>query len=224
MTTKPRAEPPCILIVDDTRENRDLLEVLLMSVECTLLTAQDGATALAIAANQHLDLILCDVMMPGMTGYEVVLRLRADPATRDIPVIICSALDDANSRSHATNVGADDVISKPLWRAELLPCVEKWLKGRGLAGQPAPPNQPTYFTATTGLMGGRRFRVYDVRLVAGHSKVVDVGSSEATHRTFVQADRGRWTYRFVVADSRMPDPASLERQLHAATYRTPSTV
>ena len=139
MDSKTSGTKPCILIVDDTRENRELLQVLLASVECTLLMAQDGEAALAIAANQHLDLILCDVMMPGLTGYEVVACLRADPATRGIPVIICSSLDDPNSRSYATTVGADDVIQKPLSRAKLLPRVEKWLKGRGVAGRPTPP-------------------------------------------------------------------------------------
>ena len=126
---------PCILIVDDTRENRELLEVLLQDAKCTLVMAHDGVTGLAIAANQHLDLILSDVMMPGMTGYEFVTRLRADPATRDIPVIICSSLDDTNSQKHAISVGADDVLQKPLSRSTLLPCVEMWLKGRRPAGQ-----------------------------------------------------------------------------------------
>ena len=132
------ADPvPRILIVDDTRENRDLLEDLLQNVNCTLVMAQDGVTALAIVAQQPPDLILCDVMMPGITGYEVVTRLRADPATRDIPVIICSSLDDPNSRSHAMSVGADDVLKKPLTRAELLPRVQLWLtQGRGSAGTP----------------------------------------------------------------------------------------
>ena len=132
---KTSAEPvPRILIVDDTRENRELLEALLQTVNCTLLMAQDGATALAVAAHEYLDLILCDVMMPGMTGYEVVTRLRADSATRDIPVIICSSLDDPNSRSHAISMGADDVLKKPLTSAELLPRVRLWLEqGRGPA-------------------------------------------------------------------------------------------
>ncbi len=118
---------PRILIVDDTRENRELVEDLLLGFRCELQMAYDGVTALAIAAHQHPDLILCDVMMPGLTGYQVVSRLRADPATRDIPVIICSSLDDPNSRSHAISVGADDVLEKPLTRAVLLPCLELWL-------------------------------------------------------------------------------------------------
>ncbi len=133
--TNPATPMPRILIVDDTRENRELLEVLLQSLNCELVMAQDGVTALAIAAHEPLDLILCDVMMPGLTGYEVVTRLRADPATRAIPVIICSSLNDPNSRSHAISVGADDVLQKPLSRAELLPRVQMWLtQGRGPAG------------------------------------------------------------------------------------------
>ena len=121
-------EVPRILIVDDTRVNRELVEALLQDANYKLLMAHDGITALAIAAHEHPDLILCDVMMPGMTGYEVVTRLRADPATRDIPVIICSSLDDRNSRTHAMSVGADDVLEKPLTRAALLPRVERWLR------------------------------------------------------------------------------------------------
>ncbi len=127
---------PRILVVDDTRENRELAEDLLQDVACELLMAHDGVTALAVAAHQHPDLILCDVMMPGLTGYEVVTRLRADPATRHIPVIICSSLDDPNSRAHAMSVGADEVLEKPLTRAALLPRVERWLKqGRGPEGK-----------------------------------------------------------------------------------------
>ena len=126
---------PRILVVDDTRENRELVEDLLQDMDCELLMAHDGVTALAVAAHQHPDLILCDVMMPGLTGYEVVTRLRADPATRHIPVIICSSLDDPNSRAHAMSVGADEVLEKPLTRAALLPRVERWLKqGRGAEG------------------------------------------------------------------------------------------
>lgn len=123
---------PRILIVDDVRENRVLLEVMLQSVHCELLMAQDGVTALAMAAHEPLDLILCDVMMPGLTGYEVVARLRANPATRDIPVIICSSLDDSNSRSHAMSVGADDVLVKPLRGEDILRLVKLRLgHGRG---------------------------------------------------------------------------------------------
>ena len=132
MTETDKLPVPRILIVDDTRENRELVEDLLQDMDCELLMAHDGVTALAVAAHQRPDLILCDVMMPGLTGYEVVTRLRADPATRHIPVIICSSLDDPNSRTHAMSVGADDVLKKPLTRAALLPRVEQWLRqGRG---------------------------------------------------------------------------------------------
>jgi hypothetical protein len=87
-----------------------------------------------------------------------------------------------------------------------------------------PADTPTYFTATTGLMGGRRFRVYDVRILAGRTRRATIGSLAATHRVFVPADKGRWTYEFSVIDSRALEPAALERQLQAATYRMPNPV
>ena len=86
------------------------------------------------------------------------------------------------------------------------------------------PDGAVRFLAQAGLMSGRWFRVYDVRIVAERLRVVDVGSSEATHRSFVQADRGRWTYKFVVTDSRTLEPAALERQLQSAKYRMPDAV
>ena len=131
----PAQKRPRILIVDDTRENRDIAESVLAGVECELLMAQDGVTALAVAEHRLPDLILCDVMMPGMTGYEVVTRLRASPATQDIPIIICTSLSDANSRGHALSVGADVVLEKPLSRAVLLPHVQSLLaNGRNALG------------------------------------------------------------------------------------------
>ena len=82
----------------------------------------------------------------------------------------------------------------------------------------------TRFLAQAGLMGGRWFSLYDVRIVAGRSRKTALGSPAATHRVVVQADRGRWTYPLQVPDSRVLDAvAVLERQLQAATYRMPDT-
>lgn len=86
MITSRAGRRPCILIVDDERRNRQLLEVMLGEEEYELLTASDGATARTVARDRLPDLVLCDVMMPGMNGYEVAAQLQANAATKHIPV------------------------------------------------------------------------------------------------------------------------------------------
>jgi signal transduction histidine kinase/DNA-binding response OmpR family regulator len=109
----------CVLIVDDERHNRELLEVLLRPEGFLLLSAASGEEALAMVARQAPDLILLDVMMPGMDGYEVARRIKSDPATKSIPVIMLTALDDRNARMLGLTAGAEDFLTKPLDRAEL---------------------------------------------------------------------------------------------------------
>ncbi len=114
------ADPPdCILIVDDERHNRDLLEVLLKPEGYLILSAASGEEALAIVARQPPDLILLDVMMPGMDGYEVAGRIKSGPQSKSIPVIMLTALDDRNARMLGLNAGAEDFLTKPVDRAEL---------------------------------------------------------------------------------------------------------
>ena len=113
------ASPGCILIVDDERHNRELLEVMLKPEGFLLLSAATGEEALAIVVRQPPDLILLDVMMPGMDGYEVAGRIKNDPSTKGIPVIMLTALDDRNARMLGLNAGAEDFLTKPVDRAEL---------------------------------------------------------------------------------------------------------
>jgi PAS domain S-box-containing protein len=108
-----------ILIVDDERQNRDLLEVMLLPEGCLLRTAASGEEALAMVAEQPPDLILLDIMMPGMDGYEVAERLKGNFATRNIPVIMVTALHDRKARMLGLSVGAEDFLTKPVDRAEL---------------------------------------------------------------------------------------------------------
>jgi PAS domain S-box-containing protein len=108
-----------ILIVDDLLEVREVLGDLLHFPEYHLLFAASGAEALAQAATHLPDLILMDVMMPGMNGIEVCRKLREDPRTADMPIIMLTALDDQDSRLACIEAGADDFISKPFNRAEL---------------------------------------------------------------------------------------------------------
>ncbi|MDP9002567.1 MAG: response regulator [Myxococcota bacterium] len=111
--------PARVLIVDDERHNRQLLEVMLASEGFVFETATSGAEALAIVAQHPPDLILLDVMMPGMDGYEVAAQIKADFATKNIPVIMVTALDDRNAKMLGLNAGVEDFLSKPVDRSEL---------------------------------------------------------------------------------------------------------
>lgn len=108
-----------ILIVDDAPAGRETMEALLFSPAYELHFASSGAQALEMAATIRPDLILLDVMMPGMDGFEVCRRLRADPDLAHIPIILVTALDDRASRLQGIDSGADDFVSKPFDSAEL---------------------------------------------------------------------------------------------------------
>jgi PAS domain S-box-containing protein len=108
-----------ILIVDDEPVGRETLAALLHTQAYQLAFASDGPSALAQAAALNPDVILLDVMMPGMDGFEVCQRLRATPGSAEVPIIIITALDDRASRLQGIEAGADDFISKPFDRIEL---------------------------------------------------------------------------------------------------------
>jgi len=108
-----------ILIVDDNEAARDTLDALLFSEDRVLVFAEDGPTALAKIADVRPDLVLLDVMMPEMDGYEVCERIRQMPDVREVPVIMVTALDDRDSRLKGLSAGADDFVSKPFDSVEL---------------------------------------------------------------------------------------------------------
>jgi two-component system cell cycle response regulator len=103
-----------ILVVDDVEPNVRLLEAKLTLEYYEVMTAMDGQTALDIAAAEKPDIILLDVMMPGMDGFETCRRLKADPVTRHIPVILVTALDGREDKIRGLEAGADDFITKPI--------------------------------------------------------------------------------------------------------------
>jgi two-component system cell cycle response regulator len=103
-----------ILVVDDIEANVRLLEAKLQAEYYQVLTAGDGPTALAVAARDRPDVILLDVMMPGMDGFEVCRRLKLDEATRHIPVVLVTALDGRADRITGLEAGADDFLTKPI--------------------------------------------------------------------------------------------------------------
>jgi PAS domain S-box-containing protein/putative nucleotidyltransferase with HDIG domain len=108
-----------ILIVDDEPVGREILSRLLMSEGYDLLLASNGYEVLAQVAKVVPDLILLDVMMPGMDGFEVCRRLRNDPPFAEVPIFMVTALDDRSSRLRGIEAGADDFVSKPFDRNEL---------------------------------------------------------------------------------------------------------
>ncbi|MBS0409550.1 MAG: PleD family two-component system response regulator [Proteobacteria bacterium] len=103
-----------ILVVDDIDANVRLLQAKLQAEYYEVLTAHDGATALAIAGSEKPDIVLLDVMMPGMDGFQVCKRLKEDPETRHIPVVLVTALDGRADRITGLEAGADEFLTKPI--------------------------------------------------------------------------------------------------------------
>jgi len=123
---------PVILVVDDQPQNLELLEAHLLPQGYVILKAANGEEALEILSGNQIDLVLLDVMMPGMNGFEVLEKLRADKRTRLIPVVMLTVLNETEDRVKALEAGCDDFISKPFDRHELLARVTSLLKIKSL--------------------------------------------------------------------------------------------
>lgn len=124
---------PVILIVDDNAQNLELIQAYLEDFECKTVVACDGLEALDVVARTKPDLVLLDVMMPKMSGFEVCRRLKNDPTTSDIPVIMVTALNEFRDIERGIDSGTDDFVSKPVNRLELLTRVRTMLKLKHLS-------------------------------------------------------------------------------------------
>ena len=119
-----------VLIADDNEPNRELLEAYLADIDCEIATAVDGGDTLDKVAAFHPDVILLDVMMPKLSGFEVCERIKGDPATSPIMILMVTALGELGDIERAVAAGTDDFLSKPVNRVELVKRVENMLKLR----------------------------------------------------------------------------------------------
>jgi len=119
---------PVILVVDDNKQNLELLQAYLEDIECESIPARDGKQALEIIGKNAPDLVLLDVMMPKISGFEVCRRIKNNPKTADIPVIMVTALNEFGDIERGIDSGTDDFISKPVNKLELLTRVRTMLK------------------------------------------------------------------------------------------------
>ncbi|MFO1415312.1 MAG: response regulator [Burkholderiales bacterium] len=126
------AQPAKILVVDDIAQNVKLLADLLAVKGYAVVTASGGEEALAKVASASPDLVLLDVMMPGMSGYDVCRALRAAPATALLPIVLCTSLDPQQERINGIAAGADDFLGKPINQPELFARVQSLLRIRRL--------------------------------------------------------------------------------------------
>ena len=124
-----------VLVVDDNPQNQELLAAYLETMDVEVRTADDGLTALQQVAADPPDLILLDIMMPRMSGFEVCTKLKSDPATRDIPILMVTALNELGDIERAVQAGTDDFLSKPVNKIELLKRVENMLKLKDIADE-----------------------------------------------------------------------------------------
>jgi DNA-binding response OmpR family regulator len=126
-----------ILIIDDDPETIEFLETVLTRRKYQVLSAQTGAEGVELARTHHPTLALVDISMPDMNGYEVCRRLRADPGTRDIAIMILTARNSLADQTTGIEAGADMFVVKPIGVARLLESIERLLGSCGSDDQPS---------------------------------------------------------------------------------------
>jgi len=121
-------QKPVVLVVDDNPHNLELILAYLEDVDCRTVSAEGGLEALEIIRNDPPDLVLLDVMMPKISGFEVCRKLKSNPQTADIPVIMVTALNEMGDIERAIQSGTDDFLSKPVNKWELITRVKTMLR------------------------------------------------------------------------------------------------
>ncbi|MCK0167432.1 diguanylate cyclase [Jannaschia sp. S6380] len=192
-----------ILIVDDVATNRIVMKVKLAAARYEVVPAASGPEALEIAAGGGIDIIIMDMMMPGMTGADTCRRLRADPDTATIPVILVTASDDMEARMDGLSAGADDFLSKPVDEIALLARVRSLLRtreaerdyearGGALLEMAAPPAAPCGFAEAAGQAS------FSAKPSPVEGRIAMIGGNDATWLP-VQRDRLRPLFREAVS-------------------------
>jgi two-component system, OmpR family, alkaline phosphatase synthesis response regulator PhoP len=124
-----------VMIVDDNPQNVELLAAFLESLPVKIVTAGDGVEALEKVEQHNPDLILLDIMMPRMSGFQVCRKLKSDAKTKDIQVLMVTALNELGDIEQASECGTDDFVSKPVNKFELLTRVKSLLRVRHLKSE-----------------------------------------------------------------------------------------
>jgi two-component system, OmpR family, alkaline phosphatase synthesis response regulator PhoP len=126
---------PKIVIADDNVQNVELLEAYLSDFDCEIRTAHDGEETLDVVNRFGPDLLLLDVMMPRLSGFEVCKKLRSNPQTKDLLILMVTALNEAADFERGVQAGTDDFLTKPVNKVELLCRIRSLLRVRHLKSQ-----------------------------------------------------------------------------------------
>ncbi len=124
-----------ILVADDNVQNCELLQAYLDDLGCDVVVAYDGQETLEKVAAENPDLILLDIMMPKVSGFEICRKLKSDEKTQDIPIVMVTALTETGDIERAVEAGTDDFLSKPISKLELLTRVRSLLRVRHLKSE-----------------------------------------------------------------------------------------